>query len=136
MQKLFILIMAINIDPSVNQPILSTRKRADTSALVDPMQAEGYINIRIKPPMNTKGLKRMSFPADCTVTISGPIATPKQVHALEHYAEVFNSIDSQYFVSEKEISSSSRFARRITMKSTREEFIKVCIYVYMSVEFL
>ena len=33
----------------------------------------GFINIRVKPPLNTRGIKRMSLPADATVTICGSL---------------------------------------------------------------
>ena len=96
----------------------------DAKIIVEPMQSTGFINIRIKPPMNAKGFKRMSFPSDCTVTVSGPVATKNQMASLKRYTSIFESIPSQYFVDEMEISSSSKFAKRITMKSTREQFIK------------
>ena len=34
--------------------------------MVDPLCTKGFINIRIKPPLNSRGIRRMSLPADTT----------------------------------------------------------------------
>lgn len=38
--------------------------------MVDPLCTKGFINIRIKPPLNSRGIRRMSLPADTTVDLT------------------------------------------------------------------
>ena len=61
---------------------------------LDPFSKEGFINIRIKPPLNTRGMKKMQFPTDVTVTISGPHRTTRQEQNLDYLHHKFSSYPS------------------------------------------
>ena len=53
----------------------------------NPMNCNGFINIRIKPPLHSKGIKRMQLPCDVTVTLSGPYKSKAQLEALQELGE-------------------------------------------------
>ena len=66
------------------------------SASPDPLAIEGFVNIRVKPPLHTRGIRRMTLPADVTITICGPSFTESQRSLLQALEAFFGSLDSGF----------------------------------------
>ena len=101
-------------------------KSADgsVSGMVDPLCTKGFINIRIKPPLNSRGIRRMSLPADTTVTVCGSLLPDGNAELLAEIEHVFESVASEYITHTVRLPSSNPCAKILTMKSTRSEFIQ------------
>ena len=96
-----------------------------TEVVQNPMYAGGFVNIRIKPPVNTHGLRRMTFPADVSVTVCGPVYTHAQQDSLDRCERAIKSIPPDpHFVAEMEVSSLNPHAKSITPKNAREQFVQ------------
>jgi hypothetical protein len=65
---------------------------AQAEVVQNPMHADGFINIRIKPPINSRGLRRMTFPADVSITVCGPAFTLLQREAIKRCEQVFRNV--------------------------------------------
>ena len=90
----------------------------------NPMNLLGFINVRIKPPLHSKGIKRMQLPADVTVTLCGPYQSKVQLEALRDLERAFNGVPSEYVSAICELPATSPITRQLTVKVSREEFIK------------
>jgi len=96
-----------------------------TEVVQNPMLAHGFVSIRIKPPMCANGVRRMSFPADASITVCGPVSTVVQQEALDRCERAIKSIPPDpYSAAEIEISSLNPLAKSITPKAAREQFVK------------
>ena len=113
-------------------PRASATPSADTTAAVatsaiatspDPLAIEGFVNIRVKPPLHTRGIRRMTLPADVTITICGPSFTESQralLHALESF---FSLLDSGFITASVVLPMYTPVAREVTVRSSRDEFV-------------
>ena len=86
------------------------------------MTHDGFVNIRIKPPKDTKGIHRMNLPADTTVTICGPQSTPQRKQ-FERVLQWENQA-SPYPCGVMELKSCNPFAKEVTVKSSREVYCR------------
>ena len=102
---------------------LLLRLSSQRNVVQNPLLAEGFVNIRFKPFMMSKTKYFKNFPVDISVTICGPAASPQQILALERCERAFKAIQSNHFMTEMVISSSNPYARVITPKVTREQFV-------------
>ena len=93
-------------------------------SMVDPLCTKGFINIRIKPPLNSRGIRRMSLPADTTVTVCGSLLPDGNAELLAEIEQVFESVASEYITHSVRLPSSNPCAKILTMKSTRSEFVQ------------
>ena len=112
-------------------PRASATSSADTTAVAtsaiatspDPLAIEGFVNIRVKPPLHTRGIRRMTLPADVTITICGPSFTESQralLHALESF---FSLLDSGFITASVVLPMYTPVAREVTVRSSRDEFV-------------
>lgn len=104
----------VRLTANANSPIRCT----------NPMNLLGFINVRIKPPLHSKGIKRMQLPADVTVTLCGPYQSKVQLEALRDLERAFNGVPSDYVSAICELPATSPITRQLTVKVSREEFIK------------
>lgn len=91
--------------------------------LVDPMRCCGFINIRLKPPLHSKGIKRMALPADTVVTVSGSILVDGQEELIKSVRTAFENCESDYIVRTLTLPATAPLAKTLTVRSTREKFI-------------
>ncbi len=91
--------------------------------IVDPLHQRGFVNIRMKPPMNSQGIRKMSFPSDVTVTICGSILVDSNKELLKEVEAAFNSIPSDYFFVSVSIPYTHPLKKRLTVKTSREEIV-------------
>ena len=89
----------------------------------DPLTSVGFINIRIRPPLHSRGIRRMTFPAEITITVCSPVNTEAQLADYTALCEHFTSMDSHYITASVEIPLASPLAKEIIVRWTREEFI-------------
>jgi hypothetical protein len=94
------------------------------SCSTDPLRRLGFVNIRIKPPLHSKGIKRMALPCDVTVTLCGPFWSKGQLDSLKDLEKAFNSLPSDFFSAVCELPAASPITRQLTVRSSREQFIK------------
>lgn len=102
---------------------IRNRQISDKSGVCDPLNSNGFVNIRIKPPMHARGIKRMTLPTDVTVTICSPSGTSDNIHQLLAIENIFLSIDSGYITVSVEMQNTSTIAKELTLRSTRDDFI-------------
>lgn len=101
---------------------------SDASALVgglmpDPLSTVGFINIRIRPPLHSRGIRRMTFPAEITITVCSPVNTESQLADYKTLCEHFMAMDSHFITASVELPLANKFAKEIIVRATREEFI-------------
>ena len=107
-----------------------TAKRQDGHAnttgvlMPDPLVTVGFINIRIRPPLHSRGIRRMTFPAEITVTICSPVNTSSQLADYTTLCEHFVSMDSHYITASVEMPLASKLAKEIIVRATRNEFVE------------
>ena len=89
----------------------------------DPLVTVGFINIRIRPPLHSRGIRRMTFPAEVTVTICSPVNTNSQLADYTTLCEHFSSMDSHYITASVEMPLASKLAKEIIVRATRNEFV-------------
>ena len=89
----------------------------------DPLVTVGFINIRIRPPLHSRGIRRMTFPAEVTVTICSPVNTSSQLADYTTLCEHFASMDSHYITASVEMPLASKLAKEIIVRATRNEFV-------------
>jgi hypothetical protein len=95
-----------------------------SETIIDPLNTKGFINIRIKPPLNSRGIRRMSLPADTTVTVCGSLLPDGNSELLNEIVKVFEDVKSDFFTYSMNIPSSNPCAKILTMKSSRSDFIR------------
>lgn len=100
----------------------SDHSEVSSSAAVDPLDQPGFVSIRIKPPLHTRGIKRMNFPSDVTVTICGPVRTEVQKALFKSVLTSYEAIDCGAFIGTIDIPSTSPLTRQLTQRTSREEF--------------
>jgi hypothetical protein len=91
--------------------------------VVDPLHSSGFVNIRMKPPMHCHGIRKMSLPADVTVTICGSVLAQGNEDLLKEVELVFNSIPSDYLYVSVSIPYTHPLKKQLTIKTMREEMI-------------
>ena len=124
-------VIAMNLtrdeEPKVTGHMTAKRheERANTKGemIPDPLVSVGFINIRIRPPLHSRGIRRMTFPAEITVTICSPVNTSSQLADYTTLCEHFASMDSHYITASVEMPLASKLAKEITIRSTRNEFV-------------
>jgi hypothetical protein len=117
---------AINVLRGISQQNMSSydRENEDISMVpVDPLKVEGFVSIRIKPPLHSRGIKRMTFPADITITICGPTRSENQKATMRAIEEHFNNIETDYFSATIDIAVGSSIFRQLTIRAVRDEFV-------------
>jgi hypothetical protein len=101
---------------------------SDTSTFTDgympdPLLTVGFINIRIRPPLHSRGIRRMTFPAEITITVCSPVNTESQLADYKTLCEHFMAMDSHFITASVELPLANKFAKEIIVRTTREEFI-------------
>jgi hypothetical protein len=89
----------------------------------DPLLTVGFINIRIRPPLHSRGIRRMTFPAEITITVCSPVNTESQLADYKTLCEHFMAMDSHFITASVELPLANKFAKEIIVRATREEFI-------------
>lgn len=107
---------------------VTTKRRDEYSnttggMMPDPLVTVGFINIRIRPPLHSRGIRRMTFPAEVTVTICSPVNTSSQLADYTTLCEHFASMDSHYITASVEMPLASKLAKEIIVRATRNEFV-------------
>jgi hypothetical protein len=112
-----------NVGLSVESVKERVRREGDTGDLMpNPLETAGFLNIRIKPPLHSRGIGRMTLPADVTVIICGPLNTGAQRTDYDNLNEFFSSLDSQYITA----------MVRQYIYLYKYIFIYIYLYIYMS----
>ena len=99
------------------------RSNTKGEMIPDPLVSVGFINIRIRPPLHSRGIRRMTFPAEITVTICSPVNTSSQLADYTTLCEHFASMDSHYITASVEMPLASKLAKEIIVRSSRNEFV-------------
>lgn len=89
----------------------------------DPLLTVGFINIRIRPPLHSRGIRRMTFPAEITITVCSPVNTEPQLADYKTLCEHFMAMDSHFITASVELPLANKLAKEIIVRATREEFI-------------
>ena len=83
----------------------------------------GFISIRLTPPMHSKGIRRMTLPADVTVVVQAPFNSDIQQRHFHEIVIQVNSISSGYREDAIEISSDCNLAKLMAVRHSREEYL-------------
>ena len=84
--------------------------------VLDPLTTRGFINIRMKPPSHSRGLSRMTFPMDTTVTICGSLLMKDHETLITEMKHKFDSIRGEYQSSTIFVQSANPFSKQLTSK--------------------
>ena len=89
-----------------------------SDTLTDPLQEADIVSVRLKPPMNTRGIRRMAFPCDVWITVCGP--NDEYVTEIE---ELLKGLQADFSTRILSISKSSLLNSLICKKKFRQEFV-------------
>lgn len=87
--------------------------------LTDPLLEPDIVSVRLKPPMNTRGIRRMAFPCDVWITVCGP----NNDYVIE-IEQLLKGLQSDFATRTLSISKSSPLNSQIRKKEFREHFVK------------
>eukprot|EP01034_Spumella_vulgaris_P022025 gene22025-28119_t len=105
--------------------LTSTRSRNQSAVIkMDPMQCLGFVNIRVKPSMHGQGVRRMTMPADCTITICGSSLVAEHTALLREIEASFEAVGSEYAVGSIGVSFANPLKKQLTVKAQREHFVQ------------
>lgn len=98
---------------------------SSASHCCDPLDSSGFINIRLKIQSMQKVAKRSTMQGasgnDVTVTICGPVTHEIQLQQLRAVEASFNRIDSGFVTRVFEVPISSKIAKDMTARTTRDD---------------
>ena len=83
----------------------------------------GFISIRLTPPMHSKGIRRMTLPADVTVVVQAPFNSDIQQRHFHEIVIQVNTISSGYKEDAIEIPSNCTLAKQMAIRHSREEYL-------------
>eukprot|EP01041_Mallomonas_annulata_P004123 gene4123-8196_t len=99
---------------------------SSSSSISNPMDMEGLMSIRLRPPVHCRGIKRMTFPADVTINLCTITTSTKQKEFLKSIEDRFTALttlNSEVATAEIEISSHSVLGRKLSSRISRDEII-------------
>lgn len=73
--------------------------------------------------VHIKGVSRMNFPCDVTVTVCGPVSNEEQRNSLHAVESFFSGLPSGYETASVLLSSQSPVAKQLTVRASREAFV-------------
>ena len=74
--------------------------------------------------VHVKGVSRMNFPCDVTVTVCGPIGNEEQRSSVRAIEQFFSELPSGYETASVVLSALAPIAKQLTVRSSREDFVR------------